>query len=295
MTPPDSASEASTAGDCASVSPPRAARPWEAPLIEPRAIGERPRAVFLTAAWRQLVFLNYEFDPAVLEPLVTPGVELDRFEGRVLASIVGFRFANVRVLGLPVPGYTDFDEVNLRFYVRRQVETAHGPHWRRGVVFVKEIVPKRLVAWVARGLYGERYEARRMRSRRGEPAGVGGVSHRYEWAQSKGWGHVAAASDEPGTCPPLAVPGEENEQTFITEHYYGYARTRLGRTVEYEVAHPRWAVAEATTASYVADVARVYGPQFVESLSGQPTTAFLAEGSPVAIHWGRRLPASAGP
>src|SRR5690348_18142677 len=103
---------------------------------------ERP---LLTAEWRHLALLQYVVDPAVLLPLVPLGTELDSWEGRTLVSMVGFRFLRVRVLGASILFHTDFDEVNLRFYVRRRV--AEG--WRRGVVFVREIVPRRAVALVA--------------------------------------------------------------------------------------------------------------------------------------------------
>ncbi|HTO08358.1 MAG TPA: DUF2071 domain-containing protein, partial [Myxococcota bacterium] len=115
--------------------------------------------VFLTAEWRDLAMLNYEIDPAVLEPRVPAGTELDAWSGRTFVSVVGFRFLRTRVLGVPVPYHVDFDEVNLRFYVRRK----SGADWRRGVVFVKEIVPRRAIALVARVAYAENYVAHPMR------------------------------------------------------------------------------------------------------------------------------------
>src|SRR5690606_40211851 len=98
--------------------------------------------------WRRLVMLNYDVDPAVLRPLVPHGVELDTWEGRYLVSVVGFQFLDTRLLGVPVPFHRDFDEINLRFYVRRRADDG----WRRGVVFVKEIVPRRALAAVARAV-----------------------------------------------------------------------------------------------------------------------------------------------
>src|SRR4051794_25256625 len=100
---------------------------------------------FLTAEWRLLVMLPFPLHPAALTPLVPAGTELDFRDGRTFLSLVGFRFLKTRVRGVPVPGHVDFDEVNLRFYVR--CKTADG--WRRGVTFVKEIVPRRAIALVA--------------------------------------------------------------------------------------------------------------------------------------------------
>jgi uncharacterized protein YqjF (DUF2071 family) len=86
---------------------------------------------FLTAEWRDLAMLNYEIDAAVLRPFVPAGTELDAWGGRTFVSVVGFRFLGTRVRGVPVPGHRDFEELNLRFYVRRVADD--GP--RRGVVF----------------------------------------------------------------------------------------------------------------------------------------------------------------
>src|SRR5688572_22928209 len=90
----------------------------------------------------------------MLAALVPHGTALDLWRGRCLVSVVGFRFLDTRVLGVPVPGHRDFDEVNLRFYVRR----AHDDGaLRRGVTFVREIVPRRAIALVARATYNEPY------------------------------------------------------------------------------------------------------------------------------------------
>ena len=99
---------------------------------------------FLTARWVDLAMVNYEVDPALVRALVPAGTELDLWSGRCLVSVVGFQFLETRVLGLALPFHRNFEEVNLRFYVRRTV----GDEARRGVVFVKEIVPRRAIAWM---------------------------------------------------------------------------------------------------------------------------------------------------
>ncbi|QDT00422.1 YqjF family protein [Adhaeretor mobilis] len=112
----------------------------------------------LRAQWRQLVMINYEVDPEVVEPLVPAGTEIDFWEGKTYLSMVGFLFLNTRIFGLPIPWHINFEEVNLRFYVKRQ-----GPEgWRRGVVFVRELVPRWAIAFVARKLYAEKYWSTRM-------------------------------------------------------------------------------------------------------------------------------------
>jgi uncharacterized protein YqjF (DUF2071 family) len=227
-------------------------------------------APFLTAEWRRLVMLNYAIDPAVLAPLVPVGVELDVWEGEALVSMVGFLFLGTRVLGVPVPFHRDFEEVNLRFYVRRRVDDG----WRRGVTFIREYVPRRAIAWTAAALYNEPYRALPMRHR--------GLA--YEWRTAGRWHTLGAETvGEPRALP----PGSAEE--FIFEHYYGYTRQRDGGTVEYQVEHPRWRVWTATRAWLEADIAACYGAAFVPALSATPRSAFVAEGSPVAVRRAVRI------
>src|SRR2546422_5036260 len=109
--------------------------------------------LFLTANWRYLAMLNYVVDPGLVEPLVPVGTEIDYENGETFVSIVGFLFLDTRLLGVPIPLHRDFEEVNLRFYVRRK----SADTWRRGVVFVREFVPRRAIALVAHRFYGENY------------------------------------------------------------------------------------------------------------------------------------------
>ncbi|MBM3877379.1 MAG: DUF2071 domain-containing protein [Verrucomicrobia bacterium] len=233
---------------------------------------------FLTAEWRWLAMLNYEAAPAVLSPFVPRGTELDSWNGRHYASIVGFAFQRTRVLGVPGWFHQDFEEVNLRFYVRRKA--ADG--WRRGVVFVKELVPKALVTFVARAFYNENYETVPMRR---ELAMLGSKKQfTYSWTfrSRENRLHVRAEGDwrelEPGS-----------EAEFITEHYWGYTRQRDGGTIEYQVEHPRWRVVDARESSLDCDVAGLYGEGIAACLRSKPVSAFLADGSTVTVYRGCKL------
>jgi uncharacterized protein len=125
-------------------------------------VGKRSPAekVFLSAEWRDLVMLNYEIDPRLLAEYVPAGTVADSFMGKTYVSLVGFRFCRTKLFGaITIPFHSNFDEVNLRFYVRRQ----EGAESRRGVVFIAEIVPRQAVAKVARALYRENYRCLPMR------------------------------------------------------------------------------------------------------------------------------------
>ena len=243
------------------------------------------RSAFLTAEWRWLVMLNYEIPPEVLAPFVPRGTTLDLWQGRALASVVGFRFLDTRVVGVPIPFHRNFDEVNLRFYVRRELPDGET---RRAVVFIRELVPKRMIAWIARALYNEPYRALPMRSETPRAPTETPGQVRYAWRRRTtagvSWEHVAARA-----VGGASVPAFGTEAQFITEHYWGYTRQRDGSTIEYQVRHPSWRVWAGEGADLRADVATLYGPQFVDALTGPPRSAFIAEGSAVSVHWPTHL------
>ena len=244
---------------------------------------------FLTASWRYLAILNYEVPPGLLRPLIPAGTTLDTWQGATLASMVGFRFLDTRVLGVPVPGHRDFDEVNLRFYVRRRGEDGE---WRRAVVFVRELVPKRAIAFVARWFYNEPYKAVPMRHELEMANAADGQPGRaaYAWRLADRWHRLEVRTRG---RPALSEPTSEG--AFITEHYWGYTAQRDGGSKEYRVEHSPWRVWQAEGAEFDCDAKAVYGAGFAECLGSQPRSAFLAEGSRVIVYRGRRLALAARP
>lgn len=221
--------------------------------------------------------LNYEIQPSILTQYLPKGTQLDYFKGRTYVSIVAFQFLHARVKGVSIPLHRDFEEVNLRFYVKRQEHK--GDETQRGVVFVNEVVPRRAIAWVARGLYSERYKAMPMaHTVAGAPDEL---EVEYRWRPAEHWSHVRARMASP--FAPLQ-PGTFNH--FIAEHFLGYAQ-RDGATIEYSVEHPSWRVAPVEHYSLEMDIEALYGPEFVEALNEKPTSVFIAEGSEVSVHRGR--------
>lgn len=221
--------------------------------------------------------LNYEIDPTLLHPLVPHGTELDSWSGKAFVSMVGFLFLNTRVLGVPIPFHVNFEEVNLRFYVRHKGKEG----WRRGVVFIKEIVPKPAIATAARVIYNENYVATPMRHIIAQDES--GLAIEYGWRFGERWHQLAVKTQDD---PQLPVPGSEEE--FITEHYWGYAAQRDGGSMEYRVEHPPWRVWQVSEHHFESDVAGLYGQPFVDPLRTGPSSAFLAEGSAVIVRRGVR-------
>ena len=237
---------------------------------------------FLRARWRFVAILNYDVERSALAALVPRGTELDEWRGHTYLSVVGFLFQGTRVLGLPIPFHRDFEEVNLRFYVRRKTDEG----WRRAVVFVKEMVPRTAIAMVARALYNENYVAVPMshdfkRALDGSKR-IESVSYRWTLA-----GRQNRLSLSVGCDPGPLVSGSREE--FIAEHYWGYSVQRDGGTCEYQVKHPPWRVAPAIHAELDCDVDRVYGDALGQFLRARPVSAFLAEGSEVTVSHGVRL------
>jgi uncharacterized protein YqjF (DUF2071 family) len=240
------------------------------------------RRVFLSARWQRLAMLNWRVDPRLIEPYLPRGVELDFHEGQTFVSVVGFLFRETRVLGLGIPGHCNFEEVNLRFYVRRLV----AGEVRRGVAFVREIVPRWAIAQTARICYNEPYVALPMQHEIIEPGGLESAGRVvYRWRMQGHWNSLEL--DYRGERSPL-VPGSHEE--FIAEHYWGYCGQRRSATIEYEVVHAPWNIWRATAARLdCSAAAALYGPALAEVLAAPPTTAFLADGSSVAVLWPERI------
>jgi Uncharacterized conserved protein len=285
-------------------------------ILKRRCLIVAPQTVqpFLTANWRYLAMLNYVVDPRLITPLVPAETEIDFENGETFLSVVGFLFLDTRLLGLPIPLHRDFEEVNLRFYVRRK----SADTWRRGVVFIRELVPRRAIALVARAFYGENYVAVPMKheiAHLAAPASGGQLLHpsrhvvsktndrsswatqpvdatgcpsgakrvdtnvkvEYSWRRGRKWESLKMTA----TGEAQVIPAGSHAE-FITEHYWGYTALRSGCS-EYRVEHPRWKIWNAISFEFNADVAALYGEQFAETLSQPPRSAFIADGSPITV------------
>lgn len=235
------------------------------------------KKTFLSAEWRKLIMANYTISPKILEPFVPKNTELDLWQGNCYVSLIGFMFLNTAVKGIKIPFHVNFEEVNLRFYVRHKKEN----EWRRGAVFIKEIVPKSMISLVANTLYGEHYQTLPMSHNWHTEGGKLFVEYCWKngnWQSLK----VEAASD-------AYEIAEGSEEEFISEHYWGYTRLSPNKTSEYGVEHPRWQIYDVNNYEINTDFGKLYGQQF-EFLNRQtPSSVFLAEGSDIIVREGRTL------
>lgn len=228
---------------------------------------------FLKAEWRNLILANYEFDRAILKKYLPAKTEFDSWNGKDYISLVGFLFKNTRVKGIAVPFHTTFEEVNLRFYVRYK----ENGKWRRGVVFIKEIVPKSMIAFVANTVYKEHYIACKMSHQWEEKGDC--INITYSW-QNKNTENIISVNAENKKLEIAVGSGEE----FITEHYYDYSKFNEQKTGEYKVEHPRWRVYPVTDYNIACDFETNYGSDFKALTGMKPVSVYLAEGSEIKVH-----------
>ena len=241
---------------------------------------------FLKAGWEQLIMANYLVDPAVLEKYVPPGTSLDSYNGKCFVSLVGFMFLNTRVLGMKIPFHVNFEEVNLRFYVRREErkKTDSGVEkiTKRGVVFIKEIVPKYAITFVANTVYKENYETMKMDHIWTENEVE--RSTQYRWRKGKQWHSIAVKADVQSV--PIA---KNSEPEFIAEHYWGYAQVDSTTSYEYEVTHPKWELYPVSGFAIDVDFGAVYGSEFTFLNEQKPDSVILAKGSPITVEGKRKI------
>jgi len=234
---------------------------------------------FLKARWTNLLMLNYEVDPEILKPYLPAYTVLDLWQNKALVSMVGFLFEDTSVLGVKWPFHVNFEEVNLRFYVRH----FDGKEWKRGAVFVSEIVPKTLIAIIANSLYKEHYNALRMRHFI-IPLPDDQTKFLYEWKLNGTWNKLGATIDNQTEA---IQPGSPEE--FIFEHYWGYNSWGETVTMEYQVEHVSWEISKVTDPVFEADIVGLYGKAFEPYLNVKPYSAFFAKGSPISVWMGAKL------
>ena len=240
------------------------------------------KSTFLTAEWRKLAIINYSVDPSILSPYVPYGTELDYWNGKCYVSLVGFRFINTKLKGISVPFHKDFEEINLRFYVRYK----EGNTWKRGVTFIKEIVPKPALAFVANTIYREKYITLATKHNLIENDGTITVS--YGWKHKGDWDTISLTANLEAKDI-----SEGSEEEFITEHYWGYTQVDGYQTSQYQVEHPRWRMYPIIGQKIAVRFGDLYGSEFGELKDTLPVSTMLAEGSEIVVRVAGRFNKSA--
>ncbi len=224
---------------------------------------------FLTAEWRKLAVANYKVEPSCLKEYLPYKTEMDFWQGTCYVSLVGFMFVNTKLLGFPIPFHRNFEEVNLRFYVRYKSNN----EWKRGVVFIKEIVPKAALTMVANSFYREHYQTMRM------------SHHIQEFKDYRTvkycWGHKNLFLIKASLDAKMIQQGTETE--FITEHYWGYTKVNNTKTYQYEVTHPKWMAYKVLEHEIDVDFRKIYGHPFADLQNQAPKSVMLAEGSKITV------------
>ncbi len=231
---------------------------------------------FLTAQWRNLIMANYEINPSILLPYLPKGVELDYFHGKTYVSLVGFLFKDSSIFNCPIPYMGTFEEVNLRFYVVRKVDN----EVRRGVVFINETVPNKMVAWVANKLYKEHYIA--IPTKHQWTFFNDKKQIEYQWKVKSKWNSIKVTAAT--TRHEMAAGSMED---FIFEHYYGYTKVNPKRSIEYKINHPSWKINVIQDYQVDCDFAAFYGEDFAVLNNTKPNSIMLAEGSEISVDWKR--------
>jgi len=232
---------------------------------------------FLRARWENLIMANYIIDPLILMPYLPTGLELDDYNGKTYVSLVGFMFKRSRIFNIPIPLMGTFEEVNLRFYVKRKV----GDTYRRGVVFINETVPYRPVAWLANKLYKEHYIS--IPTRHKIETRTGSKIVNYDWKFHNLWNSISVEAEIKSRD---MLDGSLEE--FIFEHYYGYTKISDSESQEYRINHPKWRVNNVNNSSVQCDFAQMYGQGFSVLSHQTPESVIIAEGSDISVDWKRK-------
>ena len=233
---------------------------------------------FLKAEWRKLAIANYVIDEQLLQPYLPYHTELDQWKGETYVSLIGFMFVNTKILGLKIPFHTNFEEVNLRFYVKYKEEG----QWKRGVVFIKEIVPRSAITFVANTFYNENYVTQKMNHFWDKTDKEQII--KYQWQHKNQWQSITLNT----ALEALPIPAGSKTE-FITEHYWGYTKIGEKTTSEYEVRHPRWLSYKVNSYDIDVDFGLVYGSSFQTLNNVKPVSVMLAEGSEISVEYNKKL------
>jgi uncharacterized protein YqjF (DUF2071 family) len=224
---------------------------------------------FLTACWQNLLVATYRVPAELLQNRLPKGLALDDLGGDTFVSLVAFEFSGTRILGVRCPGYGHFPELNLRYYVRAGAE--------RGVIFIREYVSSRLVAYLARRWYNEPYRVAPLSAARSDNGTS--ISMRFELTLPDRTHSLAIQSAKHSFRP---APGSTEHS--LLEQRWGFGLNHRGELIRYEVMHEPWQIFPVTSFHIDLDWAAVYGHEWRWLNDATPLSTIFAAGSAIELY-----------
>lgn len=227
----------------------------------------------LTADWKNLIVVNYEIDPLVLNPYLPAGTEPDLWNNKCYISLIAFQFNHPKMKGIPIPFYKNFEQINLRFYVSK----VYKGEVRKGVVFIKEIAAGNLLKAGAALIYNEHYTNLKTRHTINKLPETTEIQ--YDWRLDKQWNYIHAIAGKDKT-----IPGADTVTAFITNRFWGYIKISPGKTAEFRVDHEPWKIHKVKSCEVNCDTKKLYGAALHTFLSQAPAFTFMIAGSSVKVY-----------
>ena len=229
--------------------------------------------IFLTARWENLVLITYKVKPDMLLPFIPAGLEPDTINGNGFISLVAFDFFDTKVKGVKIPLHVNFPEINLRVYVKNKD--------KRGVIFIREFVPRFFISLTANKIYNENYKSASIKSHI-EKNGSVFLSHTLK-LKGKEYSINLQADNKP------FQPAIDSTEHFFKEHEWGFGVNKKGQTLIYRVEHPFWEVLPVRKFEHNFDFGAIYGNEWKSLNSEEPYNITFAKGSEIKVFEGRLL------
>lgn len=212
----------------------------------------------------ELVVINFLVPPAILEPLVPKGLELNYLADETYVSIVCNVVRKSGFLSNPFSG--GFTHLCLQYYVRRKAD----PKSRKGICQIRNFTSSSAGSWGSK-LEMECKKIKMKRSNSGFSGKSGAPEVEYQWQVEDHWNKLRIKARNP-----MKNIGPKTKVGFILEHKNLYQSVK-GRTLQFEVRHEHpWIAWDAAHANFTCDVQQLFGKDFVKPLARRPSSVFVS-------------------
>lgn len=246
------------------------------------SVATKKPAVSYQASWHDMVVINFDIEPRIVEMHLPPGLEVDLYNDHSFISLVALKCRDTVIKGIRIPFHSNYAQLQLRCYVKR----TDGDTTRRGTFFIKRFVPSRRVARLMSWWTGQKYQHMRIRTH------VSGFQEtdpnimpeaQYECFVNGRWNKIKikARSQRRKLRP-------ESKDQFILDHQYAYYSDGKN-TFEYLVDHPPWLIWDAASGALDCDVEALFGKEFARPMKHRPSSVMLARGSDVTVYQSTKI------